>query len=189
MKKSTIVMVFLLSLLVVFGVVTYLFWEIGQNDLPQGTTVSGQQDENLEEGLTMEDLLQFYTVYEEYSVLVQEFLNGFMDVTYNCDYSKRNYFDGAEAYMTEKCYGYYVPLMEPDEGGQEEMTESDIAYISYLKGTNYFFSFSGPTQVDCLAVVSYSSSVGMLESQTDRLLLTVTGIGDDMKISSIEIVD
>ena len=107
-----------------------------------------------------------------------------MDLTYNCNYQERHYYDGADAYMTEECYGFYVPMQDPEEAAAAG--ESFAPFTSYLQETEYYYSSLTEDSAECLARVSYSASGNSSGVQRSYILLSLVRKEDGWRISRIE---
>lgn len=175
---------FVLGFLTVFFLTasaSFLFLIPQENQGPGNLPVEKVEENN---PYTDEAAGQLETVYVAYVDEMDRFLDAFMDLTYNCNYEERHYYDGAEAFMTEECYSYYVPMTDP-----EDTADTFSPYASYLHGTDYYYRFITGNQVLCLARVRYSSSHNQSDMQESILSLSLNRIRGGWRIASIEILE
>jgi len=187
LKKRWIILIFISVFVITMLIVLFL----------QGTVLNDKSVQDMEQAA--EDLTedgadmkipeeqswdQFEKSYAAYTDDIIRFLDAFMDLTYNCDYGERHYYDGADAFMTEECYSYYVPMQDSVEAGSSE--GESVPYKSYLHGTDYYFSSLTANQAECLAFIEYSATGDASESQESLLLLSLIRMAGEWKISSIE---
>lgn len=133
-----------------------------------------------------EAFAQFEAAYESYTGEMEQFLNAFMDLTYNCNYEERHYYDGAGDFMTEECYGYYIPMEDP-----KAVEDTFPPYASYLHDTDYYYRSITESRAGCLARIRYSSSYNQsdIQEQEDILLLSLIRVQGEWKIESIETLE
>lgn len=131
-----------------------------------------------------EAFAQLEAAYASYTGEMERFLNAFMDLTYNCNYEERHYYDGAQDFMTEECYGYYVPMEDP-----EAIDDTFSPYASYLHATDYYYGSITESRAACLARIRYSSSHRQSDMQESILLLSLIRIQGEWKIESIETLE
>lgn len=183
MKKRYLVLIFI----AVFGMIVSVLLMIGSVGNDSQPSEVSQEKVFQEEVLSGEMPEEFVSTYKSYTGEISRFLDAFMDLTYNCNYQERHYYDGADAYMTEECYDYYVPMQDPEEA--EDTGETFAPYASYLQSAEYYYaSFTGE-QAECLAVVSYSATNSLSGAQKSYILLSLIRMDEDWKISSIETLD
>lgn len=133
---------------------------------------------------TDEVMTTFETTYTSYTGELEQFLDAFMDLTYNCNYKERHYYDGAEDFMTEECYSYYVPMEDP-----EAVEGTFSPYASYLHGTEYYYRSLTVSRATCLARIRYSSSYSQSDIQESLLVLSLIRVQGEWKIESIETLE
>ncbi len=184
MKKRYLALIFLAVFMLVMSVV---FFASGNGEPAQWLSAAGtSEDLSLQEKEREKDMERFEAVYSAYTEELNQFMDSFMDLTYNCDYQERHYYDGAEAYMTKECYSYYVPMEEPEKAG--EGGDAFAPYVSHLKGAQYYYAFLTAEQTECLAVVQYSASDSDADVQERLMLLSLIRKEEGWKISRIDIL-
>lgn len=180
MKKRYLVFGFLIVFFLTASA-SFLFLIPQESQEPGNLPVEKVEENN---PYTDEAAAQFETVYGAYVDEMDRLLDAFMDLTYNCNYEERRYYDGAEVFMTEECYGYYVPMTDP-----EDTADMFSPYASYLHGTDYYYRFITRNQVLCLARVRYSSSHDPSHMQESILSLSLNRIRGGWRIASIETLE
>ena len=183
MKKRYLFLIFI----AVFGmIVSVLLMMDAAGIAPQPSEVS-QEEVSQEQILTGEMPEELVSAYKSHTDDISRFLDAFLDLTYNCNYQERHYYDGADAYMTEECFDYYVPMQDPEEA--EDTGETFAPYASYLQSTEYYYASLTGEQAECLAVVRYSATNNSAGTQKSYILLSLIRMDDKWKISSIETLD
>lgn len=82
---------------------------------------------------------------------LEDMLHAFAEVIYTYDTSVRQYYEGADAYMTEAAYDRMVP--PPDEGGKTEIT-----LVSKLKTMTAYLHRKDDKNVDAIMEAWYTLS-------------------------------
>lgn len=183
LKKRYLFLIFV----AVFGMIVSVLLIIGSAGDTQHTSEVNPEEAS-REGVFAEELQeQFASAYMTHTGDISRFLDAFMDLTYNCNYQERHYYDGADAYMTEECYDYYVPMQDPEE--IEDAGEAFVPYSSYLQGAEYYYASLTGERAECLAIVSYSATDSPAGAQKSYILLSLIRMNDEWKISSIETLD
>lgn len=180
LKKRYFVFSFLAVFFLTVSVIFFFF-------LPQEKT----EPENLLDQKTQietvyadETMSLFENAYTFYTDELEQFLDAFMELTYNCNYEERHYYNGAQEFMTEECYSYYVPMGDP-----EAVEGTFTPYTSYLLDADYYYRFIASDQAECMARIQYSSSVSRSDIQESFLLMLLIHLEDGWKISSIKTLD
>lgn len=188
MKKRHWILIFLF----VFGMALFLTFWLWSSALWEGDGMAEEAGEEIfldvEKNQRRNEMTELGKAYELYIEELTEFLDSFLDLTYNCNYQERRYYEGAEEYMTEECYSSYVPMQSPEDG-EESRNEDVVPYASYLLNMEYYFAFPGSGQAECLAVVQYASS-GVSEEILENILsIALMSTEEGWKINRIETLD
>ncbi|HJA34734.1 MAG TPA: hypothetical protein H9794_10720 [Candidatus Mediterraneibacter merdigallinarum] len=122
-------------------------------------------------------------VAEEQEILSpEETIRQFADVIYTYDTSERQFYDGAEEYMTPEAYETLVPMQDP-----EEADEAPIQMTSKLDSITCYYKVSESPMLEAVADVEYSLS-GMGDFRNHQLLKLVLTYTDGWKISECTVL-
>lgn len=172
----------------VFGFLTIFFVTVSTTVslfVPQDETENLQPENFQTETAYRDEIMeQFDVFYASYTRELEELLDAFMALTYNCNYQERHYYDGAQEFMTEECFSYYVPMTDP-----ETVEGTFSPYVSSLNSTDYYYGSITGNRAECLARISYSASGRESDTQESYLLLSLIRVQGQWKINGIKTLD
>ena len=155
MSKKKLVIVFCTIVIVLSAIITVLFVNEKSDTI--------QKQNNVED---MPDI-----------VSPEEVNDKFINLIYTYDTAERQFYEGAEAYMTEDAYETLVPLQNP-----EAQDGNPIQMKSELKDFTCYYDLSEGVEIQTITEVHYSLS-GMGEFTNMQLLKLALTYKDGWKIA------
>lgn len=117
------------------------------------------------------------------TVSLEEVIQGFAETIYSYDTSQRNYYEGAEKYMTQAGYDRFVPLMD------ETQEEEDVVQMSsHLQEVSCYYKPVNNSQAEVIAEVWFTLS-GTGEFRIRQLIKLFVVQDDGWKIDECIVLD
>ena len=116
---------------------------------------------------------------------LDEMLEEFFQVVYTYDTQERNYYEGADAYMTQEAYEKICPL--PDNNLQEESYEP-VHMVSSLQDYQCYYAKSEDENTEIMADVWYTVT-GTGGYQIEQIVVIKAAFDDGWKITDYEVID
>ena len=94
---------------------------------------------------------------EQQELGIEESIRAFAEVVFTYNTAERLYYEGAEAFMTEKAYERLIPL--PDMDGETEIGDMPIVQMtSKLKELQCFYRLGEDNEAEVIAEIWYTLS-------------------------------